>query len=192
MEIYKTFTNGNGRTLVPNDTPANYNNDRMILVQEEPRGPSMLIEIPKTAALGATGKLVLPDVPQLRNQDEQTIIIKALRLIPDTVLATAPTLGGANAPLTELIKMSLTLYSEGWEKGQLIPALSLVDTFTEGSGIPYRDRTTKLANWRSVVWNKSYFTYANGTPSIAGAYNVILEVEYVRLNSDGLEIIGPA
>lgn len=164
--------------------------DTTVLVREEPRGPSMLIEIPKVA--GILTRLTLPDVPNLRNQIDQRIIIKALRLIPDSILTVAPTLGGINAPLTELIKMSLTLYSEQWEKGQLIPILTLCDTFTEGSGIPWRDRTAQFANWQSVDWNKSYIIYGNGAPSIAGAYNVLLEVEYVKLDKLGTPIIGPS
>jgi len=124
------------------------------LVQEEPRGPSQLIEIPVPTA--GVGRVPLPDIQQLRSQVGQVIIIKALRLIPVSVLSLAPTLGGANAPLTELVKISLVLYCEGWEKGQLIPILTLADTFTEASGIPTRFRTTRFDNWKNVDWSKSY------------------------------------
>jgi hypothetical protein len=173
---------------------------KTMLVQEEPRGPSMLIEIQKIA--GVTSKLTLPDVPQLHNQPDQIIIIKAMRIIPDAVSPTSPTLGVANAPLTELVKMFFTIYSEQWEKGQLIPVPELIDIFIEGSGIPWRNRTAQFNSWKNVDWNKSFFTYANGTPSIAGAYAVLLEAEYVKLqmvtDASGkptgqyVEIIGPS
>jgi hypothetical protein len=69
----------------------------MTLVQTEPRGPSQLIEIPVPAQV--LSKVAIPDIQQLRSQVGQVIIVKALRLIPDSILATAPTLGGVNAPL---------------------------------------------------------------------------------------------
>lgn len=160
------------------------------LIQEEPRGPSQLIEIPVPAA--AVSKVVLPDIQQLRSQVGQIIIIKALRLIPDSVLTNAPTLGGINAPLTELVKISLVLYCEGWEKGQLIPILTLADTFTEASGIPVKFKTTRFADWKNVDWSKSFLQYSNGTPSSGVAYSVILEAEYVKLDAQNQEIVGPS
>lgn len=162
----------------------------MILVTKEPRGPSQLVEIPVPAQV--VSKVTLPDIQQLRSQVGQIIIIKALRVIPDVVLALAPTLGGVNAPLTELQKISFVIYCEGWEKGQLIPALSLVDTFTEGSGIPWRTETVRLADWKNVDWSKSFMQYSNGSQSVGTAYNVLLEVEYIKLDAQNNEIVGPS
>lgn len=166
-------------------------NNKTFLVQEEPRGPSQLIEIPVTA--NGISKVVIPDQPNLRNQIDQKIIIKALRVIPDTVLTNAPQDGNANATLAELQKCSLILYCEGWEKGQNIPLLTLVDTFTEASGIPWHNRTMQFANWENVDWNKSSIVYANGTGGSAGQpYTFVLEVEYVKIDKDGNEIVGPS
>lgn len=167
---------------------------RLILVQEEPRGPSQLIEIPVTA--NGLSKINLPDIANLRNQDDQIIVIKALRLITPSVLTNGPVTGAVNAPLTELQKISFVLYSEQWEKGQYIPALTLNDMFTEGSGEPWRNKTTKLDSWRNLDWNKCFMQYSNGTVTAGTPYCVILEVEYVKLRrlTDGklVEIIGPA
>lgn len=162
----------------------------LVLVQEEPRGPSQLVEIPVPAA--AVTKVQLPDVQQLRSQVGQTIIIKALRVITDSVLTNGPTIGGPVSPLTELQKMTLTLYCEGWEKGQLIPMCSLIDVFVEGSGIPWRSKTVYMDNWKNVDWSKSYLQFANGTASIGTAYTVLLEVEYVKLDGNNQEIVGPS
>ncbi len=162
----------------------------MILIQEEPRGPSQLIEIPIPAQV--ISKQVLPDIQQLRSQVGQVIIIKALRLIPATLLTNAPTVGTVNAPLAELQKISLVLYCEGWEKAQLIPILTLVDTFTEASGVPWRMKTTRFDNWKNVDWSKSFLQYSNGTPSSGLAYTVILEAEYIKLDAQNQEIIGPS
>lgn len=162
--------------------------DKIIMLPEEPRGASQLIECPIPAVV--ISKQMLPDVQNLRSMQGQDIIIKAIRLIPNTILTTSPLIGIPVAPLTELQKMSLVLYSEGWEKGQLIPLLSLIDTFTEGSGIPWRYNTVRLDNWKNVDWTKSYFQYSSGTPSSGSAYSVILEAEYIKLDSQGNPIIG--
>lgn len=157
--------------------------ERTVIIPEAPRGASQLIEIP--VATNGQGKIPLPVVQQLQNDTTQKVIIKALRLVTVDVLSTAPTLGGANAPLTELVKMTLTLYSEGWEKGQLIPILLLNDVFTEGSGTPWRAHSTKLDDWINVDWNKSFIQFNNGQVSAGTPYNVILEAEYLRLDPNG-------
>lgn len=167
----------------------NFNN-RTYLVQEEPRGPSQLIEIP--VITNGLGDIAFPDVPELRNQTDQKIIIKAIRCIPDSILTNAPISGNVVAPLAELQKISLVIYSEGWLKGKNIPICTLIDTFTEASGIPWRDRTTQLANWENVDWNKCKLEYSNGTVTAGVPYTVILEVEYLKLDISGHEIIGPA
>jgi hypothetical protein len=165
----------------------NYDNQKMILIQEEPRGPSQLIEIVIVA--GQTF-VPLPIIQQLQTSPDQNIIIKALRLVTLPELSTGPVNGFANAALTELQKITLTLYCEGWQKGQNIPILALNNTFTEGSGFPFRDKTTKLANWKNVDWNKSTINFANGTVAV-GNYEVILEAEYVRFDINGNVIVGP-
>jgi hypothetical protein len=162
------------------------NQQTTMLVQEEPRGPSQLIEIAVPAQVVSV--VQLPTVQNLQNQTDQIVIIKALRVIPDTVLLNGPVQGFVNAPLTELQKISLVLYSQNWIKGQLIPLCTLIDTFTEGSGIPWRNRTARFDSWKDVDWNKSYLQYSNSTPSIGTAYEVILEVEYqkFRKGQDGI------
>jgi len=157
-----------------------------MLVMEEPRGPSQLIEIAVPAQVVSV--VQLPVVQNLQNQTDQIVIIKALRVIPDTVLQRGPVQGFVNAPLTELQKCSLVLYSQNWIKGQLIPLCSLIDTFTEGSGIPWRQRTARFDSWKDVDWNKSYIQYSNGQQSIGTAYEFILEVEYqkFRKGQDGI------
>ncbi len=163
-------------------------NDKMILIQEEPRGASLLMEIPVAAGLAS---VKFPIISELQNDPTQTVVIKGLRLVTVAELGVAPEAGTPNAPLTELQKISVQIYAEGWQKGYNIPILSLNNTFTEGSGIPFRDKTTKLANWQFVQWNKCKLIYSNGTVSVAPAYSVILEVEYVRYDKDGKEIFGP-
>jgi hypothetical protein len=180
----KNFFMNNERKLA-----RQYINGKTFLVQEEPRGPSQTIEIP--VATNGLSVVSFPDIANLRNDTSQIIIIKAIRLITPPLLNNAPTSGQPLSPLTEMQKISLDIYCEGWIKAKSIPLLTLVDTFTEGSGIPYRDRTMQFANWERVDWNKSQLVYSNGNVSAGTPYTVLLEVEYVKLNPDGSELIGP-
>lgn len=165
---------------------------QIILVQEEPRGPSQLVEAPIVAGVQ---KQRLPDVQQLRSQEGQTIIIKAIRLITNKVLANGMTVAGINLPLTELVNMCLVLYSEGWEKGQMIPLLTLNDVVdgdsTAATTIPYRNKATRFNNWRNVDWAQSYLLWANGTTP-AAAYVAMFDVEYIKLDASGKTIVGPS
>jgi len=166
----------------------------VLLVQEEPRGPSQLVEIPVT--VNGSQKVKLPDVQQLRSQEGQTIIIKAVRLITFKVLPRCMTLNLVSAPLAELQKISLVIYCEGWEKAQLIPLLVLNDVAdgdaTTATTIPYRNKATRFNNWRNVDWAQSYLLYSNGTVSATAPYGVQLEVEYIKLDARGQQIIGPS
>lgn len=171
----------------------NSNDERLVLVQEEPRGPSQIIEIPVTT--NGLGKVNFPSIANLRNQEDQVIIIKKIQLITPSVLTNAPVSGAVVAPLTELQKISLVLYCEGWEKGQLIPALTLNNMFTEGSGEPFKTSPVRFDSWRNLDWEKSYLQYSNGTVTAGQPYAVVFEVEYVKLKKDPLtgqlvEIIG--
>jgi hypothetical protein len=163
--------------------------EKMLLIQEEPRGASILIEV--ACAANGLSELPLPLIQQLQTDPTQIVVIKGLRLVPIGELNVAPRSGNANAPITELQKLTLMLYSDGWEKGFRIPILALNNTFIEGSGLPFRDRSTKLANWQKVDWNKSTLYFNNGTVSVGAAYSVLFEVEYVRFDNQGKEIWGP-
>ena len=153
-----------------------------VLVQQEPRIASELIEIP--IANAAAGRITLPDVPQLRNQGDQVVVITTVRLITAKVLTHGPTTGVAATPVADLRKASLVLYSQGWEKGHYIPLLVLNDVAdpdsTAGTCIQYRNHTTRLANWTDVDWNKSYILFSNGL-SASQASTLMLEVEYFKL-----------
>jgi hypothetical protein len=161
-------------------------NNHMILVQEEPRGASQLIEVPVTQ--NGVSRVMFPDIQQLRSTTSEIVIIKAIRLITPAVLTNAPTSGNATSPLTELKKISITIYSEGWERGQLIPVFVLND-ISDGSA-PFRFHPTKFANWKNVDWSKSYLQFSNGTVSAGQPYSVLFDVEYLKLNNLGKIIEG--
>lgn len=166
--------------------------NEIILVQEEPRGASQLLECPVTS--GAT-KQRLPDNNQLRSVVGQTIVIKGLRLITDKVLADAVNFALPNATLADLVNMVLVIYCEGWERAQMIPLLVLNDMAdadaTAATTIPYRNKATKFDNWRNVDWAKSFFQFTNGNAASTD-FAVIFDVEYVKLDNNNQPIIGPS
>jgi hypothetical protein len=162
----------------------------VVFLQDEPRGPSIIIEVPVTA--NGRGRVPLPDVAQLRSTTDQRIVIKWVRLVTAEILTNAPLGGQTNAPIAELQKMTLVIYAEGWEKGQNIPVLSLTDTALSGGTFPHRYTQTNFNNWSAVDWPKSYIQYSNGTLSANSPYAVLLEVGYVKLDATGNVIVGPS
>lgn len=168
--------------------------DRVILVQEEPRGPSQLVEIP--VGINGLARVPFPDIQQLRSDTSQIIVIKAMRLITADVLTHGMINAGVTAPVAELQKISVVLYAEGWEKGQLIPLLTFNDMTLPAGTIPHRYHQQRLNNWEKVDWSKSYLQFANGTVSANAPYVVMFDVEYTRLRLDAqakeyVEIVGP-
>lgn len=159
------------------------------LVQEQPWGPQYLIEIP--VSQNGVSRVALPEVAQLRSTVGETVIIQGIRLITVDVQSNGVISGFANAPLPELPKLSLTLYAEGWEKGQAIPLLTFNDMIAPGSVAPYRYNPTNLDNWKKVDWTKSFLQYANNTVSAGAPYVVMLQVQYIKINDQNQRIEGP-
>lgn len=164
-------------------------NEQLIFLLSEPRGPSQLIEIP--VALNAQQKIPFPDQSQLKSDADQKIIIKSIRLITPDVLTNAVLSGNLNAPITELQKISLVIYSEGWEKGQWIPVLTLNDMQLNGGTAPNAPSMARFNNWAAISWTKCFLQYSNGTSSAGAVYSVILDVQYVKFDNMGKEITGP-
>lgn len=160
--------------------------DRLIFIQEEPRGNSQLVEIPVNT--NGLSRVNLPDIQQLRSTPDSIIVTKGIRLITTDALAAPPITGGVNAPLAELQKVCLTIYCEGWEKGFLIPLLTLNDMNFNVPGVALPAR---FDNWRNIDWSKSYLFYSNGQASANAPYTVMLDVQYVRINAAGLIQSGP-
>lgn len=161
-----------------------------ILVESEPRGPSVLIEV--NVQTNGQQRVPFPDISQLRSTVYQAIILKGLRLIVPDVLTNGVISGNINAPLAELQKISATFYAEGWEKGQTIPILTMNDMLVAGTATPNRFDPTRFDNWVNVDWPKSYLQYANGTVSAGAPYVVIFDCEYIRLDAQGQIIYGPS
>lgn len=161
-------------------------NTKIILVQEEPRGPSQLIELPVTQ--NGASKIPFQDVDNLKNDVDQNVIIKALRLVTSDIAVGGVINPGPIAPNSELIKMFLVLYSEGWEKAEYIPLLVMND---EAGGLnPFRYVSTRFSDWKKVNWTKSFVQFANGQVSVGAPYTILFDCEYQKFNAQGEEIQG--
>lgn len=160
--------------------------DKIILVQTEPRGPSQMVEVP--VVLNGSQRVPFPDQAQLRSTTVQKIVIKAIRLVTPDVLTNAPLSGNVNAPVTELQKMTLVLYCEGWEKAQNIPVLTLNDMQLQGGTAPNANSLTKFDDWVNVDWPKCFIQYSNGTVSAGVPYSVLFDVLYTKLDAQNNEI----
>lgn len=158
----------------------------LIFLQDEPRGPSQLVEV--QVAQAGQQRVNFPDQAQLRSTQSQKIVIKAIRLITPDVLTNAPLSGNVNAPVTELQKISLVIYCEGWEKAQYIPILTLNDMSLTGGLAPNAQSMTKFNDWVNVDWPKCFLQYSNGTVSAGVPYSVLLDVLYIKLDAQNNEI----
>lgn len=164
--------------------------NQLILVQEEPRGPSELVEVEIDSA--TKQRFPFPDVEQLRNQEGQRVVIKGLRLITADTLTTGILTGQPNAATTELQKMTLVLYSDGWEKMHTMPVLIANDMAVPGGNTPHRYAAVKLDNWQGVQWQKCYIQFANGTLPVNPPYVVMFDVDYIKLDKNNQPINGPS
>lgn len=163
--------------------------ENILFLKEEPRVSSIIVEVP--IANGAA-KVALPDVQQLRSDADTKVIVKGWRLISPKVLTRGILNNAVNAALADLRQMALTIYSEGWERGQNIPVLLLNDAndndSTAATTIPFRNAATKLADWKRVDFPKSFLQFANGQ-SASQACVVIFEIEYLKLDAQGRIIL---
>lgn len=162
----------------------------MIIFQDEPRGPSCLVEVLVEA--NGQQRVKFPTVEQLQSDPTQIIIIKAVRLITVNVLTRGMLNDAPTAPNTELQKMAVTIYCDGWEKGFQIPVLTLNDMHLQAGTAPHRFSQTNFDNWKGVAWEKTRLEFAAGTVSAGAPYVVLFDVQYVKLNNIGQEIKGPS
>jgi len=166
--------------------------DRVLLVQEEPRDASELVEVPVTAS--GLFRINFPDIQQLRSLVSQAIRINGMRLITPAVASFGPILQMQCAPLTEIVKCFLVLYVYGWEKAHYVPLFVLNDMSTPTVAAPSKFAAVKFSNFKNVDWSKSYILFAGpvGSDVSGGNYEFMFDVEYTKLDASGKEILGPS
>lgn len=134
---------------------------------------------------GSTGnRFPYPDIPQLRDDTTQDIIIRSLR---SYTVETMPLSAQGNAVSTtaQLLNCFLVLYINGEESMRLIPLIqlnTLAQSASNGTTI-YQQDETEVENLQ-VDWNKSYIQMAT-PPGTVGApnaqFSIMLGVSYKKL-----------
>lgn len=125
---------------------------------------------------GAPTKVMFPDLPNLRNQTDQAIVIKDVEIFTATVMPTTPN-GATNAPIAELKKGVLVLYNNGEESIYRIPLLKLnrINDLTN----PFQEQFESLDDLRNVDWAKSYVLFSSAPASTP--YSIVFGVSYLKL-----------
>jgi len=163
-----------------------------VYIQQEPVDNWTLVEIPIPAQ--AVNRQAVPDQLMLKSYPDHFVTVKSIEVITAKQLTNAVLNNGANAARAEIIKATLVLYCDGWEKVQYIPLSRLIATYDADAAtattIPFMQNPTTFENLRNVDWTKSYIQYANGLNSSGAAYVFILGVKYVIQNNRG-EVIKP-
>ncbi len=143
-------------------------------------GAFQVVEIKITTAAETVN---FPDVPQLRNDANQRIIIKGIELVTDNVLVNSVSDNTlVTAPVAELAKATLNLYDAGWQKIYQIPLLFFNHMQSEwGNFIPFSEKLREIDDFRRVDWNKSQIVFVAAP---APSYSIMLGVDYERQMMD--------
>lgn len=141
-----------------------------------------LIELIVTANLGAT-RQNFPDIPQLRDDTTQDIIVRALESFSILSMPLSPQ-GNPVASVVQLQNAFLILYIDGEESVRQIPLQRLCNTaaILATSAQQWQNYPTDTEDLK-VDWNKSYIQFAQ-PPNTGGAnaqFSIMVGVEYKKL-----------
>lgn len=126
--------------------------------------------------VGAPTKVMFQDLPNLRNQADQSIVIRDIDLTLVTVVPVTPN-GGTNAPIAEIKKAVLVLYNNGEESIYRIPLLKLnrINDFAN----PFQPIWESLDDLKNVDWSKSYILFSSAPANTP--YTILLGVSYLKM-----------
>jgi hypothetical protein len=126
------------------------------------------------------------DIPQLRSQKDQQIVIQKIQFFPLSIYANSQTTNATpGTPVAEVPKIVLTLYVRGEERIHFIPLAMLNNTQSDtGAGFtPFQQEQIEFDDLLEVDWTKSYVQYnaaAAGFP-----YIIPLGVTYLKSSLSG-------
>lgn len=133
------------------------------------------IEVPIVA--GAPTKVMFPDLPNLRSQADQNIIIKSMEVITATVMPTSPN-GATVSPIAEMKKAVIVLYNNGEESIYRVPVLKLnrINDFTN----PFQPIWEEFDDLKNVDWSKSYILFSSAPANTP--YSFVFGVSYLKFS----------
>jgi hypothetical protein len=131
---------------------------------------------------GSAGSVPFPDVPNLRNQNDQKIIVVDMEFFPDYVYGASflnTTIPGT--PIGEIPKAAAVIYYNGEEAIRRIPLGKINYTENLGIGAPFQHERTSFDELNDVIWPKSYIQF---NAAIAGApYIIPITVTYYKFKT---------
>lgn len=114
---------------------------------------------------GTTGFIPFPDAPNLRNQNDQRIILTDLEYFPVYAYgASQKNNGVVGAPIAEIPKMAVVLYVNGEESIFRIPVSKLNYSQNIGLGATFTQERVPFNRLERLDWPKSYVQY-NAAPA---------------------------
>lgn len=122
-----------------------------------------IIEI--TVPAGTTGSVPFPDVPNLRNQSDQKIVVLDIEYFPVYAYGASflnNTVPGA--PIAEIPKSAVVLYVNGEESVRRIPLSKLNYSQNLGIGATFEQERVAFDRLQNVDWPKSYVQF-NAAPA---------------------------
>lgn len=136
---------------------------------------------------GSTGtRFPYPDIPQLRDDTTQDIIICGLKSWSIEALPLTAN-GNTNATYLQLANSYLTLYIQGEESVRQVPLIDLLHMRQAlGTGTTFNNMEQFKTEYLKVDWNKTYVQAATpyGTVGAPNAqFSILLGVSYKKLMS---------
>jgi hypothetical protein len=125
-------------------------------------------------------RIPFPDIPQLRSDTTQDVIIRGLEVYSAESMPNDPN----NNPLptnAQLLKTFLTFYIQQEESVKFIPSVKMLNIYNAASAAAYfyTDELVQAENWM-VDWTKSSLNLASSLGN-AGLLVFVLGVMYQRL-----------
>jgi hypothetical protein len=134
---------------------------------------------------GAAGSVPFPDVPNLRNQTDQRIIVLDLEFFPAYVYGASflnTTVPGT--PVAEIPKIAIVLYVNGEESIRRIPIGKINYSQDPAFTAPFQMERVSFDNLENVDWPKSYFQF---NAALAGnPYIIPIGVTYLKFKQQNL------
>jgi hypothetical protein len=125
-------------------------------------------------------KIAFPDIPQLRSDVTQDVIVRSLETYSVESMPADPF---ANPVMTnaQLLKCFVTFYIQQEESFARLPAVKLLNIYNSASAAAYfyTDELTQTQNLL-IDWTKSYLTLSSSLAN-AGLIVFVLGVMYQRL-----------
>lgn len=137
------------------------------------------IELPIPANTTAT-RFNFPDIPQLRDDSTQDIIIQGIEVFDAVSMPNTPQ-GNPVSTLAQILNAFLVLYVEGEESVHWIPLVRMMFVFQNGAGGTQQSvfESLELENLK-VDWTKSYIWLATSLGGASAAFSFAFGFRYKK------------